>query len=370
MNIIEIFHRLGPDEKHPCLFWSNSEDGWQKRLAWNPVAHFTGAKEDLEDFVNEHRGKFIVGYLSYDFELCFFVYDSFLEESSKLTEEIEDILERSLVENEISLKLEPELNRAQYDSAFKKIKDYIVSGDIYQMNLTMRFEAEFAGDPKALFQRVIQENPVDFMVYLDVSSDLQILSASPERFIQTKGDMIHSYPIKGTRPRGLNEEEDENERRALLDNEKEKAELNMITDLLRNDMGKIAKTGTVKVVEHRTARAFTAIWHTYSHIEGELAVSPIQALLSMSPGGSITGCPKIRAMEVIEELELHKRGIYTGSIGFIEPNGDVDFNIAIRTFLKTQNILHLQVGGGIVYDSEADSEWEEIFNKAKPFLLL
>ena len=208
------------------------------------------------------------------------------------------------------------------------------------------------------------------MAYLEVSADLQILSASPERFIKTDGKMIHTYPIKGTVARGKTPEEDEAQRQILLNSEKEKAELNMITDLLRNDLGKISKTGSVNVVEHRVARPFPSIWHSYSHVQGELAVSPVEALLSMVPGGSITGCPKIRAMEIIHELEWCKRGIYTGTIGMIEPNGDLDFNIAIRTLIKEKTKLYLQVGGGLVYDSELDLEWEEIFNKARPFLLL
>ncbi|MFT7184551.1 MAG: para-aminobenzoate synthetase component 1 [Oceanicoccus sp.] len=363
MNLIEIFRRLGPEEKHVCFFWSKTEDGWKRRLAWNPVAKFTDLKQAPE-------GKSLMGYISYEGEQNFFAYDSWLEEDYALTSEIEVILARELSEESLDLNFQPEMSRDYYNEAFKKVKDYIVAGDIYQMNLTLRFSSPFDGDSKFLFSKLIEKNPVNFMAYLDVSEDLQILSASPERFIHTKAEMIHTYPIKGTVARGITPEEDEQQRQNLLNSEKEAAELNMITDLLRNDLGRISKPGSVKVLEHRVARPFPSIWHTYSHIVGELAVTPIEALISMFPGGSITGCPKIRAMEIIDELEPHKRGIYTGAIGIIEPNGDIDFNIVIRTLIKEKNSLYLQVGGGLVYDSDLDSEWEEVFNKAQPFLNL
>lgn len=370
MNLIEIFRRLGSEEKNVAFFWSKNEEGWSRKLAWNPVARFHGHRDALIDFVKEHEGKLILGYLSYDEgedlpfpPVTFFAYDEWLEG------DVDIFNDREAVSSELDLDFMPAMNQESYEAAYEKVKAYIRSGDIYQMNLTVRFESESKMCSKGLFTRLIEANPVNFMSYLDLGEN-QILSASPERFIHTKGEMIHTYPIKGTRPRGSTPEEDERERQALLDSEKEAAELNMITDLLRNDIGKVSESGSVVVRAHRVARPYPSIWHTYSHVEGKLKVSPIEALLSMSPGGSITGCPKKRAMEIISELEPTPRGVYTGSIGMIEPNGDIDFNIVIRTILKTPTHAYLQVGGGIVYDSDSTSEWEEIFNKARPFLTL
>lgn len=374
MNLIEIFRRLDESEKNPILFWSQTEEGWMRRLAWNPVAEFSGLQDELPTFVKAQEGRLIAGYLAYDEgdlafpQARFFAYESWLEEDSELTEVVQKILMRPPRGAAYDLDLKPSMSHEAYKAAFKRVQDYIKAGHIYQMNLTLRFESETQQDPKSIFLYLMEHNPVNFMAYLEVDEDRQILSASPERFIHTKGKAIHTYPIKGTRPRGRTPEEDEAQRHALLDSEKEAAELNMITDLLRNDVGRVAEIGSVQVRAHREARAYPSIWHTYSHIEGRLAVSPVEALLSMFPGGSITGCPKIRAMEIIAELEPHPRGVYTGSIGFIEPSGDLDFNIAIRTVLKHKNRATLQVGGGLVYDSDLESEWEEIFNKARPFM--
>ena len=155
----------------------------------------------------------------------------------------------------------------------------------------------------------------------------------------------------------------------LIESEKEAAELNMITDLLRNDIGKIAKIGSVKVIGHRLLSKCPSVWHTYSQINGELKTTPLKALLSMLPGGSITGCPKKRAVEIIDELEPVTRGIYTGAIGHIEPKSqDLDFNIAIRTIIKKNDKLYLQVGGGIVIDSKEEAEFEETMQKAASFM--
>ncbi|HPJ80571.1 MAG TPA: anthranilate synthase component I family protein [Candidatus Portnoybacteria bacterium] len=185
-----------------------------------------------------------------------------------------------------------------------------------------------------------------------------------------KKNKIETCPIKGTRKRGNTKPKDNNLKKELLSNEKEKAELNMITDLLRNDLGKICKIGSVKVEKQRAISKCPTVWHTYSKITGILdnKNTSIDALISMIPGGSITGCPKKRAMEIIDELEPQTRGVYTGIIGQINPNLDLDFNIAIRTVIKKKEKLYLQVGGGIVIDSKNKSEYEETLHKAKSFM--
>jgi para-aminobenzoate synthetase component 1 len=257
-----------------------------------------------------------------------------------------------------------------YSARYKKIKNYIVEGDIYQINFTHRLEGKTEKDPRLLFLDMCEKNKVDYIAYLEGDA-FEILSASPERFIKISSDKtIETFPIKGTRPRGKNPQEDEVLKNKLMDSSKEAAELNMITDLLRNDIGKISEIGTVKVVGSRIVHPYATVWHTYSHIKGKIlsGSTSVDALLSMFPGGSITGCPKKRAMEIIDELEPTMRSIYTGSIGFIDPDDSLDFNIAIRTFIKKGEIVFLQVGGGIVYDSNEKDEYQETFDKAKSFL--
>ena len=221
--------------------------------------------------------------------------------------------------------------------------------------------------PQRALCKNIKKNPVDFAVYIE-GDGFEILSASLERFIKICDGKIITQPVKGTRPRGRNKEEDKKFVKELLDSEKETAELNMITDLLRNDVGKISKIGTVKLEANRLIQKCPTVWHAYSKITGEVAVEPVEALITMFPGGSITGCPKKRAIEIIDELEPYTRGIYTGAIGHIEKNGNLDFNIAIRTIIKKEDKLYLQVGGGIVIDSTEKAEFKETIDKAMSFM--
>ena len=238
------------------------------------------------------------------------------------------------------------------------------------MNLTHRLEGRTKKSPRGLWSAMWEKNRADFSAYIE-GDGFEILSASPERFISVSADRrIDTFPIKGTRPRGANPAEDERLKNELINSEKETAELTMITDLLRNDMGKVCEFGSVRVVSTSIVRAFASVWHAYSHISGVCAkgVRSIDALLSMSPGGSVTGCPKRRAMEIIDELEPVARGVYAGSIGYINPDDSADFNIAIRTLIKKRERVYLQVGGGIVYDSNEKDEYKETLDKAKSFL--
>jgi len=262
-----------------------------------------------------------------------------------------------------------EITEKAYKNAYLKIKDYIKAGEIYQINLTHRLKGKTTASARYLFTKVAATNPVDFLSYME-GPNFQILSASPERFIKIKNRNIETYPIKGTRPRGKTTTQDRKLAKDLLENAKEAAELNMITDLLRNDLNEVCTSGTVKVTIHRKLQKNPTVWHTFSKIIGRLIpeISTVEALLSMLPGGSIAGCPKKRAIEIIDELEPTTRGIYTGTIGIIEPNGDLDFSIAIRTIIKKNATLYLQVGGGIVYDSTEHAELRETYDKAKSFM--
>ncbi len=266
---------------------------------------------------------------------------------------------------------EPESNfsKEEYTEAVSSIIEYIKAGDIYQVNMSQRFSAPFYGNPFSLYCDLFEENPASFFSFMNCG-DHFIVSTSPERFIKQTGRTVEARPIKGTRPRGGTETEDENLKRELLDSKKDEAELSMIVDLLRNDIGKVCKAGSVKVTAHKTLESYKNVHHLVSYIEGEMedTADSIDLIKAAFPGGSITGCPKIRAMEIIEEKEPVKRHIYTGSIGYIGFNGVMDLSIAIRTAVIYRDRIYFSAGGGIVYDSVPEEEYLETLHKARSFL--
>lgn len=275
------------------------------------------------------------------------------------------------IPNSFGLKFKPEMSKDYYNKAFKTIKEYILDGDIYQVNLTHRLSADFDGDHRLLFAKICESNPAPFSAYFE-GDDYKVLSASPERFLKLDGRSVMTCPVKGTRSRGQDQKEDQRFKQELKDSEKEMAELNMITDLLRNDLGQVCEIGSVKVKHHRAIQKLRTVWHTYSTIEGTLryGLDAINLLKACLPGGSISGCPKKRAMEIIDELELVCRGPYTGAIGYISNCGKIDTSIVIRTLIAKNGKLFLNVGGGIVADSKNNAEYQETMDKAKPFLNL
>lgn len=397
INPIEFFKKLSNQERNVCFLHSTSKHGWETIIAFNPKA---SCKENFDLFVNNNREQKLIGYFSYNYgnekygiktrtnddlnlpDLNFFAFENYISfekntatihfKNAKFLKKIKEITSRKINKKKEKYKSKnftATISENQYSNAYKKIKDYIKAGDIYQINLTHRLEGETEMPARKLFIKVIEKNPVDFLAYIE-GDGFEILSASPERFIKIKNKQIETCPIKGTRPRDKDPIKDEKQKEELLKSEKEKAELNMITDLLRNDIGKIAKIGSVKVIEQRLIEKCPTVWHTYSKINGEIKeeISPIKALESMLPGGSITGCPKKRAMEIINELESTNRGIYTGVIGYINPNQDLEFNIAIRTIIKKDKKLYLSVGGGIVLDSKEEVEFQETLDKAASFM--
>lgn len=259
---------------------------------------------------------------------------------------------------------------AAYRQAVLKAKEYIAAGDIYQVNMTQRFSAPLKMAPYQLYRRLRQASPAPFAAYLDCGDELRLLSSSPERFLLLKDGQVETRPIKGTRPRGRTAEEDQALRRELLNSEKDRAELVMIVDLERNDLGRVCSYGTVKVPELLTLEEYATVFHLVSTVCGTLAPGKdvVDLLKSSFPGGSITGTPKIRAMEIIEELEPVRRGIYTGSIGYLGFDGRADLNIAIRTMVNKGDRVYLQAGGGIVADSDPALEYEETLHKARAML--
>lgn len=261
----------------------------------------------------------------------------------------------------------PSVSHAQYLSDLQRVIDYIYAGDIYQANLTQRFSMLWEGDTWDLYSQLHRQNPAPFAAFLPYS-DFQILCSSPERFLRVQTDgQIETRPIKGTRPRGKSSAEDQLLALELQNSPKDRAELTMIIDLERNDLGRICEFGTVKVKDLIELEQYPTVWHLASTVTGKLrpglkASAIIQAVF---PGGSITGAPKIRAMEIIEELELFKRGLYTGSIGYMGFDGAWDFNIVIRTILLKNDRAYVHVGGGIVADSIPEDEYNETLDKAK-----
>lgn len=262
--------------------------------------------------------------------------------------------------------IQSNMSKDYYLEAIDKIKEYIKNGDIYQVNMTQRFRTTLREQPIELYSKLRQINPAPFSAYLDFST-YQILSSSPERFFRIQNNTIETRPIKGTRPRGATAAEDFKYKNALKNSEKDKSELLMIVDLERNDFSKVAKTNTVRVPELFAIEKYPTVFHLVATITCELddTYGPIDCIEASFPGGSITGAPKIRAMEIIDELEPTQRNVYTGSIGYIDFNGDLDLNIVIRTMVVKDDKIDFQVGGGIVWDSDAESEYQESLDKAK-----
>jgi len=263
---------------------------------------------------------------------------------------------------------ESNMSRASYFKALEAVMEYIAAGDIYQANISQRFAIRFAGDPWALYSGLRSRFPAPFGAYLNCGA-FQVLSNSPERFLLLEGARISTCPIKGTRPRGLTVEEDARLIGHLRQSEKERAEHVMIVDLERNDLGRICKAGSVHVEHFETIETYHTLHHMVSTVAGtlEAGVGLMDCLRATFPGGSITGAPKIRAMEVIDEVEPTARGLYTGAIGFVGFNGDMELNIAIRTAIVMGDRIYFQTGGGIVADSSPQQEYDETLLKAETF---
>ena len=258
-----------------------------------------------------------------------------------------------------------------YGHAFDHILDYIRAGDCYQVNLAQRFTAHASGDPWLAYQRLRLINPAPYSAYLNTPY-AQILSASPERFLRLVNGQVETKPIKGTRPRAGHAKLDAERIAELVASEKDRAENLMIVDLLRNDLSKNCAIGSVKVPRLFEVESFATVHHLVSTVTGRLAEGrdAIDLLRGAFPGGSITGAPKTRAMQIIEELEPHRRGVYCGAVGYIGYDGDMDTNIAIRTLVHSRGIVRFWAGGGIVADSQRDAEYQETFDKAAALLNL
>jgi para-aminobenzoate synthetase component 1 len=318
-----------------------------------------------------------IGYVSYEAAKYILEYKNIIFMDTKMPEIWFAYYPEIRRDNILIPKASPKRHRTMTDSQTQShyqekiatAKKYIHEGDIYQVNLSHRFTTEIPIDPFELYRRQREVCPAPYSAYLDIGNH-HILSSSPELFFEITNGIITTRPIKGTIPRGKTPEEDHYNRHSLTHSEKDHAELLMITDLERNDLGKICEYGSVTVTEHAKLETYSHVHHLVSTITGKLKknVTPFQSLLALFPGGSITGAPKKRAMEIIQALETTPREVYTGAIGYITDDGDTQFNIAIRTAYTEGKNLHFHAGGGITADSDPKSEWDETCTKAKGFI--
>ena len=256
-----------------------------------------------------------------------------------------------------------------YIEAVDRVREYIAAGDVFQVNLSQRFETDLTIPPYELYRRLRQINPAPFASYLNFD-EVTIVSASPERFLRVDDNLVETRPIKGTRPRGKDPAKDAMLAQELTRSIKDHAENVMIVDLERNDLGRVCRYGTVEVTELAILETFPSVFHLTSTIIGRLRPDKnrLDLLKATFPGGSITGAPKVRAMEIIDELEPTRRSVYTGAIGYLSFSSNLDVNIVIRTIIIKDGKAYFQVGGGIIYDSNAEAEYQETLDKASAMI--
>lgn len=321
----------------------------------------------------------LIGTVDYDGHYHFGVYEDLLLHRPATDEwwEVGDLLshapERARLSEAPLLKFTAEMSAAEFVANVSRAQDYIAAGDIYQVNLAQRFHAAWPLGEAALhtYFRLRDVSPAPYAAFLD-QGERQVLSSSPESFLKMSGDHIQTRPIKGTRPRFRDEATDQKSLLDLLSSAKERAELLMITDLERNDLGQVCAYGSVHVPDLLQLERYAQVFHLSSTVQGTLAAGQdhLSALQACFPGGSITGAPKHRARQIIAELEPTPRGLYTGCIGYLGFNGESQFNIAIRTLIVEGESAHFHVGAGIVADSVPQLEWEETLHKAAGLLAL
>ncbi len=365
----------------PIAFFDSSMPGHpcsrESRIAADPVGHCSGNDlQQLDAFVKEYAGKTIcAGVFEYEGSFDFTAYSRWITF---------DHDHATWTGNALAwLKLEPVeagefesvhfaalTGREEYCSWVRAAKEYIAAGDIYQVNLARKFQAAWRGDAFALYEKLRAVSPTPFAAWLELSDSRKVLSSSPELFLKINGTSIETRPIKGTRPRTGHSGPDASAELDLTTSAKEAAELIMITDLERNDLGMVAKYGTVQATDLLRLEAFAQVFHLVSTVRAELRddVTPLQAVTTCLPGGSVTGAPKKRACEIIRELETASRGIYTGAIGWFGPAQTAHFNIAIRTAVIDGPEIHFHTGAGIVADSEPHAEFDETTHKAAGIL--
>lgn len=341
IRYIEKLPSLAEDDINiPDIFFLLFDDVFvydQKEQVLWIVTHYVENREEAEERLNEWKGLWV-----------------------KEAPEVTIPFERPEKKNEAVA-----FTEEGFMKAVERIQEYIGAGDVFQVNLSTRQERTLQTHPLEIYTSLREINPSPYMGYLELG-DFQIVSGSPELLIKKQGNEVSTRPIAGTRSRGANEREDEELARELIENEKERAEHVMLVDLERNDLGRVCKYGTVEVDEFMVIEKYSHVMHIVSNVRGEVEEDKdaFDLVKAVFPGGTITGAPKIRTMEIIEELEPVRRGIYTGSIGWIGYSGDMELNIVIRTLLAKDGQAHVQAGAGIVIDSNPKNEYKESLKKA------
>lgn len=330
--------------------------------------------QDLLVFDHETRAWFCITHLPTG-NLTETVYQAAVERLTGLAEEIarmtvptddtawDELRKRPLASDTPA---QVSFSQEQFEEAVRRVQAYIAQGDVFQVNLSVRQSKPIRVQAQDVYEVLRRLNPSPYMGYLHFP-EFQLVSGSPELLIKVKDGEVSTRPIAGTRPRGQSDTEDEELVRELVENEKERAEHVMLVDLERNDLGRVCQYGTVEVSEFMVVEKYSHVMHIVSHVKGRLAEGndAFDAVAAAFPGGTITGAPKVRTMEIIEELEPVKRGVYTGSIGWFGFTGEVEVNIAIRTMIVKDGMAHVQAGAGIVIDSLPEAEYRESLKKAE-----
>lgn len=351
-------------------------------LCTDPVDELTlgagevrGAFERLQEFLQRHRARRCVGWLGYDLGRD-------LEERAVVAPEdhavpVLHVVAYATVREYRAMPVPPaphvppasslraHVTRADYERRVAAVVERIRAGDIFQANLTQPFTAEWNGDPRLLFWRACEQSPAPFAAYIEDGKGTAIVCASPEEFLHLEHGSVRTRPIKGTRPRGAEPEQDRALLAELLASEKDRAELAMIVDLLRNDLGKVAEPGSVRVGSFPDQCSHAQVHHLFATVTARLraGASVTDLLRATFPGGSVTGCPKIRCLEILEELEVVRRGIYTGAVGWFGPGDAMHLNIVIRSMVVKGATVRCNAGGGITSLSDPAREFEETMHK-------
>lgn len=343
---------------------------------WARLRATMAARESAENCDLGLPNGLAAGWVEYDGEFCFGIYEDALiyRHGERRWYEVGDLASQlrppEAAPAPAGPRFQAEMAREDYMQRVARAQEYIAAGDIYQVNLAHRFSAAWSGELFALYEALRHYSPAPFSAFLELA-DRGVLSSSPESFLRMSGRAIRTRPIKGTRPRRADPTADALSAYDLRNSPKEIAELVMITDLERNDLGAVCEFGSVSVKELLKLESYEQVFHLVSTVEGRLRedIDHVAALRACFPGGSITGAPKKRAREIIAELEPTPRGLYTGAVGWFGFNGESQFNIAIRTVVAERERVHFHVGAGIVADSVPEREWDETLDKASGILL-
>lgn len=350
--------------------------GWFTYLAYELAAHVEPSLESYRDtvFPVAFASRIETAIIRDHSDRCLYLVSNDENAIAQLTQALDRCKKYSDVPEESTIQFDQieEEPAQQYIDGIAKIKDYIYEGDIFQVNLSRSWKASSnqVFSAASLYHNLRQSNPAPFSALINFENK-DIVSSSPERLVKTSGSRVETRPIAGTRPRSEFDGQDQLLADELMENVKERAEHVMLIDLERNDLGRICQPGSIEVDALMVRESYAHVHHIVSNIRGELRheILPGDVIRAVFPGGTITGCPKVRCMEIIHELENEARGAYTGSAGYINDNGDMDLNILIRTLVCDGNTVQFRAGGGIVADSVADKEVEETRSKAKGLLL-